>query len=93
MAIYLGSRYENSTVDFLAYRSTETAAPVVFYQFPDIGRITYSEYSWKDGDRMDQVATKFYRYPELWWLVAQANPQINDHSKIPAGAVLRIPVV
>jgi len=93
MAIYLGSRYENSTVDFLAYRSTEAAAPVVFYQFPEIGEITYSEYTWQEGDRMDQVASKFYRYPELWWLVAQNNPQIDDHQKIPAGTVLRIPIV
>lgn len=93
MTIYLGSRYENSVVDFVAYNTPESAAPVVFYSFTDIGRISYNEYVWKEGDRLDQLAVSFYRYPEAWWIIAEYNPQITDPTNIPAGTVLRIPNV
>ena len=94
MTIYIGSRYENSTVDFIAPQNAQEAAPVVFYSFPATSTIyQYSEYLWKSGDRLESVAAKFYGYPELWWIIAQANPQVYDHLDIKAGSVLRIPHV
>jgi hypothetical protein len=90
MTIYLGSRYENSVVDFVATGGDDTAAPVVFYSFADIGRISYSEYIWRYGDRLDQIAWKFYRQPESWWLIAYYNPQIKDFFNIPEGTVVKI---
>lgn len=93
MAIYLGSRYENALVDFIAFSNPLDAAPLVVYNFPPLGRLTYSDYTWTEGDRLDQVAVKFYKYPEKWWLIAVYNPEIEDHQNIPAGTVLRIPHV
>lgn len=90
MTIYLGSRYEESVVDFIATKSVEDVAPVVFYEFTDIGRIEYTEYVWKDGDRLDNVSMKFYGHPERWWLIAQYNPELSDIMNIPAGTKLRI---
>ena len=93
MTIYLGSRYEPSVVDFVAFTPTTSALPVVFYQFTDIGLINYATYTWKEGDRLDQVAMEFYSSPEQWWLIAEYNPEISDPQNIPAGTVLRIPNV
>ena len=93
MTIYLGSRYEDSAVDFLALEPNGDAAPVIFYKFSELGLMTYSEYSWKSGDRLEALATKFYRNSEFWWIIAEANPEIIDIQNIPAGTVLRIPSV
>lgn len=93
MPIHIGSRYEDSVVDFVAFSSNGDAAPIVFYEFSDIGRIEYIEYTWKDGDRLDQVAANFYQYPDHWWIIAEYNPHISDPQNIAAGTKLRIPNV
>ena len=90
MTIYLGSRYETSVVDFIALSQDGDAAPVVFYEFSELGQISYSEYIWKSGDRLDSVAMQFYGNPEKWWLIPEYNPQILDIQNIPSGTVLRI---
>ena len=93
MTIYLGSRYENAVVDFVSFTSSQDAAPIVFYEFSNIGLINYNTYTWKEGDRLDQLAMQFYSNPEKWWLIAEYNPEVTDHQNIPAGKVLRIPRV
>lgn len=93
MTIYLGSRYEDSVVDFVSFTESTDAAPVVFYDFSDIGYIEYSEYVWKNGDRLDNVAMSFYRDPEKWWVIPEYNPEIVDIHNIPSGTTLRIPHV
>ncbi len=93
MTIYLGSRYETAVVDFISLDATGNAAPVVFYEFPEIGRLVYNEHRWTAGDRLESLATTYYRDPEAWWIIAQANPEIEDIQNVPAGTVLRIPNV
>ena len=41
MTIYLGSRYEPSFVDFVSTVPNGDENPIVFYDFPDIGTLTY----------------------------------------------------
>jgi Phage Tail Protein X len=93
MPIYMGSRYDRAVVDFVSFYQGGDAAPVVFYSFSDIGRLTYSEYTWKDGDRLDQVAMKFFKDSSRWWLIPEYNPHITDLQSIPAGTVIKIPHV
>lgn len=93
MTIYLGSRYETSLVDFISLSSSGDGFPVVFYEFSSLGQLTYSEYRWKAGDRLDQLAMTFYRDPEKWWIIAETNPEVLDIQNIPPGTVLRIPSV
>jgi nucleoid-associated protein YgaU len=93
MPIYLGSRYETALVDFVALSPRGDAAPVVFYEFSDLGRMTYAEYRWQAGDRLDALAMEYYRDPERWWIIAEANPEVLDIQNIPAGTVLRVPSV
>jgi hypothetical protein len=93
MSIYQGSRYEYSIVDFVAVVPDGDQNPVVFYEFSDIGALKYTEYTWKDRDRLDLVSYEFYRRTDLWWVILDNNPEVVDPSNIPAGTVLRIPRV
>jgi hypothetical protein len=93
MSIYQGSRYEYSTIDFISVYQDGDENPIVFYEFPNIETITYSEYIWQERDRLDLVSYNFYRKTDLWWYILDNNPEIEDPSNIPAGTVLRIPRV
>jgi nucleoid-associated protein YgaU len=93
MTIFLDSRYARANVDFISLTNSGDAAPVIFYEFSSLGRLTYSEYTVKEGDRLDNLAMQFYRDPERWWVIAEYNPQVSDPQRIPAGTVLRIPRV
>jgi hypothetical protein len=93
MAIYMGSRYDRAVVDFISFYQGGDAAPVVFYAFSDIGRLSYTEYTWRDGDRFDQIAMKFLNDSSKWWVIPEYNPQILDLQRIAAGTIIKIPHV
>ena len=42
-----------------------------------------------EGDRLDNLAFKFYKDPSLWWYIGKANNLKTMN--IPAGTSLRIP--
>jgi hypothetical protein len=86
-----GSRYEYSLVDFVQLKENEELLPIVFYQFPGIGRLTYSYHTYTQGERLDQISTKYYKKPGFWWAITQANPEITDILNIEPGTVIRIP--
>ena len=46
-----------------------------------------------DGDRLDLMADQFYEDTRLWWIIAQANPNIlrRDSFNVSAGLEIRIP--
>lgn len=90
MAIYRGSRYENSLVDFVATNDSQEALPVVFYSFTNFGLSSFIEYTVLQDERLDQIAYKFYRNTDLWWLLPEFNPSIKDTLTIPAGTILKI---
>jgi phage tail protein X len=93
MPIRLGSRYELSVVDFISFEPDEDAYPVVFYEFDELSILTYQEYPYKQGERLDNIAMKFYGKPGFWWIIMEANPEIEDIQNIPPGTFLRIPRV
>ena len=43
----------------------------------------------QEGDRCDNLATRFYGDPTLWWFIARVNNLTTNN--IPAGTSLRIP--
>lgn len=44
------------------------------------------------GDRWDKLSLQFYSNADYWWVIASANPKLNNGSLcIPAGAQVRIP--
>ena len=93
MGIYQGSRYEYSVIDFVAVRQDADANAIVFYEFDDIGVISYKEHIYRQGERLDNIAFDYYQDPALWWIILDANPDIEDPTNIKAGTVIRIPNV
>jgi hypothetical protein len=93
MAIFLGSRYEDSLVDFYSTKYYSDPAPVVFYKFSALpATLRYIEYTWKEGDRIDNIAFKYLSYPDKWWVLGEYNPHVKDLTNIPAGTKLVIPI-
>lgn len=93
MAIYKGSRYEYSTVDFVSTVLNGAANPIVFYQFTNLGKVTYYEHIYTEGERLDQIANRYYRNPGYWWIIPEFNPEITDFMNITPGTTIRIPNV
>ena len=96
MGIYKGSRYEYSTIDYVATDPTDTTyteKPLVLYVFSSLGLVNYWEHVYVQGERLDQIAYKYYKRPEYWWIIPEFNPDIDDVLNITPGKVLRIPNV
>lgn len=91
MTIYQGSRYEYSTVDFVATQEDTDNNAVVFYDSYFQDSMGYYTYTVVEGDRLDQIADAFYKMPDRWWYILDNNPQVYDPFNLPAGTVLRIP--
>lgn len=59
--------------------------------FPKSRRISYTNYRVTDADRIDSIAYEFYGNAQLWWLIAEANPEILDWMDLEPGEVIRVP--
>lgn len=93
MAIYKGSRYQFAALSFITESATANAIPTLFYSFDELGYVKYQDYTWKSGDRLDNISTEFYNTPEKWWIIAEHNPELEDINTITPGTVIRIPSV
>lgn len=91
--IYVGSRYEYSLIDYFSISPKGDENAMVFYDFPSGWTIDYLTYTWKDGDRLDTLANKFYERSSMWWVIMDYNPQITDIFNIPAGTIIKVPRV
>lgn len=87
------SRYYESTIDYFAFNSSGENYPVMFYQFSDLGKTKYIDYLWKQGDRLDNLATTYFLFPTRWWIIAEFNPKISDWLNVTPGTNIRIPRV
>lgn len=59
--------------------------------FPISREIQYTYYRVSQGDRPDTLAAQFYDNPQLWWVIADANPEYLQWLDMPIGASIRIP--
>ena len=50
-------------------------------------------YLTKDGDRWDLLAWEFYGDPYLYPVLLDANPELRGLSVLPAGKILKVPVL
>jgi nucleoid-associated protein YgaU len=92
MPIYVGSRYEHGIVGFVAdaagvqhltvYRAEPTpqSPPPNFY----VVRV---------GDRLDTISFRVYGRPDLWWVLADANPDVLLPDPLDPGLTLLVPDV
>ena len=93
MSIYQGSRYYDKFVDFVAFEDGGDKLPIVFYSFSSIGTFSWQEHVYVEGERMDTISNQYYKTPDLWWIIPEYNPQVEDFLNIPGGTIIRIPVV
>jgi len=91
--IYQTSRYYTQLIDYLAFSPDGDSYPIVFYQFDDPTTISWWEHVYVEGERLEQIANTYYQRPELWWLIAEYNPQIVDFLNIVPGTTLKVPRV
>lgn len=54
---------------------------------------TFTFYQVRDGDTVDFLAYRFFGKGTLWWMLADANPEVIDWTKMAVGMILRIPNV
>jgi hypothetical protein len=91
--IYTSSRYYNQTVDYISLEEGGDVRPIVFYQFDDLHDKNYGIYTFAQGDRLDRLSFQFFNRPDMWWAIAEYNPEIQDIFNIKPGTLLRIPNV
>jgi phage tail protein X len=91
LVISADSRYSTSTITTVQTASGPRQTVVI----PDPAEkvIAYTNYLVRDGDRIDQLAFRFLGLAKLWWMIADANPEIHDWFVLPRGTLLRIPSV
>ncbi len=93
MAIFKGSRYEYSTIDYVATTPQLVEEPIVFYRPSELGLTRYWEHTYVEGERLDALSYKYYKNSEYWWLIVEYNPSVADFTNITPGTILRIPNV
>lgn len=90
MPITSDSRYTTATVVTVEGPDGDTRQAMQV-AFPKPRRITYTNYRVTSADRIDTIADDFYGNGRLWWMVADANPEIIDWMDLDPGEVLRVP--
>lgn len=93
MAIYAGSRYEQSTVDYLTTTPYGVPKAIVFFKPEDLTDISYFTHVITDSDTWHGLAQQYFQNPALWWAIAEYNPELKDFIHIPVGTTIRIPSV
>jgi nucleoid-associated protein YgaU len=87
--IFKGSRYEKTPVIQVTGPGgqTVTALAIRFIETPRAGYL----HTFKAGERLDLLAFQFYRNPEKFWLIADANNEMDPEDLMEPGLQLKIP--
>lgn len=97
MTIYKGSRYQKVPVYKNLIENGPNAGrllPTLRRRLnPDVSTRGSSVYQFKQGDRLDLLAHKFYGDSQLWWAILDANPLYMTPWDVPAGVLLVIPTL
>lgn len=84
------SRYTRNTVVPLTDAAGVTR-PTILPRTPADVTYQVQYYTWGAHDRVDLLARRFYGDEQLWWLFADANPQVTNWLFVPSGTVIRLP--
>jgi len=86
-----GSRYQAAPVVWVLasdgnYHPTVFAPP----QEPALN-VSLTQYQWRAGDRIDNIAYATLGNPLLWWMIMNANPQYMSPWNIQPGDFIYVP--
>jgi hypothetical protein len=84
------SRYQTNTQATFVDRQGRPQIGIV-HQAPQAQRLMVRDYLWKDFDRVDLVAARYYQVEDAWWTFARANPRVLDWTRVTAGTAVMIP--
>lgn len=90
--IFLDSRYADGVI-FKAWDSRKSEYHITVFRTWPSTVYSYFIYEWVNGDRLDNLASKYLGNPEFWWQILDANPEIVDPLTIAPGTQIRIPNV
>lgn len=85
-----GSRYESVAQGVYTDREGREYPYVLLRTIPPAGP-TIRTYRVADGDRLDLLAWRFYRDPEQFWRLCDANAALDPDELREVDRVLRIP--
>jgi len=92
MPVFEGSRYEGAQV--IRVQTAEGVVLPALYSMVNSTTTysTYATYVINEDDRYDLIAHRLYGDPQLWWLIADLNPEYLYPDRIPGGTVIRVPI-
>jgi nucleoid-associated protein YgaU len=86
--IFKGSRYQKTpVVQVIGPRGAVTALGIRFIPPTPAGFF----HTFRADERLDLLAFNFYRNPEKFWLIADANDEVDPEDLLVPGRQLRIP--
>lgn len=86
------SRYANSTVS-VVHDPLRGLIQVMNVEPPADRTFAFTFYQVVQGDTVDSLAYTMFGQGQLWWILADANPEILDWHSLAPGTVLRVPYV
>jgi len=91
--IHYNSRYDLAgEVTVVPERYGQGFTKTVFRVFPNSISGVIGEYTWRDGDRIDQIANFFLGNASRWWELMDLNPEIHSPAEIAPGMTIRVPL-
>jgi aryl-phospho-beta-D-glucosidase BglC (GH1 family) len=84
------SRYSASTVTPGSSLAGNDIMVIQFTQ-PIDKTFTFTYHQVKANDYVDLLANVEYGDPTLWWIIANANPEVTDWMNLTVGSLIRIP--
>jgi hypothetical protein len=87
--IFKGSRYENVGVYTATDADGRTVVALSLRVIPTTPAGYY--HTVVDGERLDNLGYTFYRNPEKFWLIADANTAMDPEDLIEPGRTILIP--
>ena len=88
MTIVRGSRYETALVVNVMDDDGVSRPTVYRTNFQGYNSYRLIEMA---GETLEQLAGRLYGDARLWWVIADANPEIGYPDNLPAGTVIRLP--
>jgi nucleoid-associated protein YgaU len=87
--IFKGSRYQKVKVYQATAANGQTVTALGIRFIPDTPAGFFHTFS--GAERLDLIAYRFYRNPEKFWLIADANSEMDPEDLLDPGRQLRIP--
>jgi len=85
-------RYSTGVVGQVFAARSAKASTYVYRSFNAPFNVSYIEYVFREGDRLDVMASKLYGDPKLWAKILDINPEIPNGFHIKPGTIVRIPI-